>query len=150
VDWPRLTPLEAARRIDEDGYAYVDVRTVEEFELGHPSGAFNVPWLLKRSDAQPNPHFLSTLLAKFPKQRGLVVGCQSGNRSRGASAALLAAGFEHVVEQRAGYGGEKDAFGKLIELGWERAGLPTETTTEPGHRYCELCDEDAESGGSAR
>jgi rhodanese-related sulfurtransferase len=150
VDWPRITPLEAARHLREDGYAYLDVRTVEEFELGHPSGAFNVPWLLKRGDAQPNPHFVQVVQAKFPLQRGLVVGCQSGNRSRGATAALIAGGYEHVLEQRAGYGGEKDAFGKLVEPGWERAGLPTETTTEAGHSYQELCGDDAESGGSAR
>src|SRR3990172_5662980 len=40
---PNVTPVEAKRRIETQGYVYLDVRTVPEYEAGHPSGALNVP-----------------------------------------------------------------------------------------------------------
>lgn len=38
----RISPQEASQKLAE-GWTYVDVRTVEEFEAGHPPGAVNVP-----------------------------------------------------------------------------------------------------------
>ena len=147
TNWPHITPAEASRAMSDNGASYVDVRTAGEFELGHPQGAYNVPWLLE-SPGEPNPRFIEVMRANFPQDKTLIIGCQSGRRSTEAASALLEAGWQHVLEQFAGYGGRKDAFGKLIQPGWERAGLPTTTTPAPGHSYRELVE--TKAGGSGR
>ena len=40
----RVSPDEALGLVEKDGYVYVDVRSIPEFEAGHPTGAYNVPW----------------------------------------------------------------------------------------------------------
>ncbi len=40
----RVTPPEAAALLAE-GWIYLDVRSIPEFDLGHPTGAVNVPLL---------------------------------------------------------------------------------------------------------
>ncbi|HEX4354503.1 MAG TPA: rhodanese-like domain-containing protein, partial [Polyangiales bacterium] len=99
-----ISPEEAARAMREEAAVYIDVRTVAEFELGHPAGAHNVPWTLELA-GEPNREFVSIIERHFRRHQRLIVGCQSGKRSGPASAALIAAGFEHVFEQRAGYAG---------------------------------------------
>ncbi len=72
----RISPEEAKQLIDEQGYAYVDVRSVQEFEAGHPEGACNVPLLeMGAMGMTPNPEFLSVMEKLFPKDSKLVVGC---------------------------------------------------------------------------
>ena len=138
VGWSRITPAEAARLVQE-GCVYLDVRSVEEFELGHPAGAFNIPWQLgDRSDV--NPNFVALAVAAFDRGETLIVGCHTGKRSAPACAALVDAGFTHVLEQTAGFAGRRDAFGKLVEPGWQRAGLPTSASALAGRSYRELCD----------
>jgi rhodanese-related sulfurtransferase len=144
-DWPRITPSEAARSMNETDGTYLDVRTVAEFEAGHPEGAFNVPWQLE-NPGEPNPRFVAVASASFDKAQTLIIGCQTGRRSTLAAAALTEAGFNHVLEQFAGYAGRKDAFGKMIQAGWERAGLPITTQAAPGHSYRELCEAKPGSG----
>ena len=135
----RLTPSEAAQLVNEQGYAYLDVRTEQEFALEHAAGAYNVP-LEQATPAgrKPNPDFLAVVSAAFARDRGLVVGCQTGARSRRAAEALLQAGFSCVVEQRAGHGGTRDAFGRPAEQGWRAAGMPVASRPEPGHDYAAL------------
>jgi rhodanese-related sulfurtransferase len=113
----RISPNEALTLMREQGYVYVDVRSPTEFELGHPEGARNVPWL-------DNPDFLGSMQRMFKSDAKLIVGCRTNNRSAKAVAALRGAGFSDVIEQRAGMAGLRDAFGGLIEAGWEDAGLP--------------------------
>jgi hypothetical protein len=43
----RSVPVQVANELVEAGHKYVDVRTPEEFENGHPEGAINVPYMLK-------------------------------------------------------------------------------------------------------
>jgi rhodanese-related sulfurtransferase len=140
--WPRVTPEDADRMMREGAFCYLDVRSVQEFELGHPLGAFNLPW-------DDNPQFVEQAHTAFDVDQPLIVGCQVGQRSSLATAALLAAGFTRVVEQHAGFGGLRDTFGKLVQAGWERAGLPTSTIAEPGRSYRELCTERADNGSDA-
>ena len=40
-----IMPDEAARRMDEEGYVYIDVRSIPEFEQNHPDPAVNIPIL---------------------------------------------------------------------------------------------------------
>ncbi|MET0388608.1 MAG: rhodanese-like domain-containing protein [Polyangiales bacterium] len=138
MSFPRVTPSEAARLLREQGYAYLDVRGSDELALGHPEGAYNIPWLLPDRSG-PNPRFLALVRATFPHTQKLVVGCQTGRRSQAASEVLVADGYD-VVDQRAGFAGERDAFGKVIEPGWERAGLPVAYEPKPGRSYRELSE----------
>ena len=134
----RVSPTEAKRLVDEEGYVYLDVRSEPEFAAGHPSGAQNVP-LMNAGPAgmTPNPEFLDVVLALYPKDAKIVVGCRSGQRSMRAAEAMIAAGYTNVIDQRAGFEGPRDAFGRVTEPGWGPAGLPVEQAT-PGGSYAEL------------
>jgi len=148
----RVPPAEALRLMREQDYVYLDVRTPEEFELGHPEQALNVPWQLTDANGEraANPRFLQVATRALHGKKGVVIGCQSGRRSLAAAEHLLAAGVvranagaadaPHVVDQRAGWGGVRDAFGKLQEAGWQAAGLPVGYTPAPGNSYRELSD----------
>jgi len=132
----RVSPQEAEALIKEDGYVYLDVRSIPEFDAGHAAGAYNIPLLhATPSGMRPNGDFMSVVLAVFPKDTKLVVGCRSGNRSLRAAEALLGAGFTHVVDQRAGHGGARDAFGQVQEPGWESAGLEVAIEPHPERTY---------------
>lgn len=124
----RVGPQESLTLM-KDGWVYVDVRSVPEFDRGHPLGAYNVP-LLEMQPALgglvPNPDFVATMERAFGREALVIVACQMGIRSARAAEMLLAAGFANVVEQHAGWDGSKDAHGRLLEPGWARLGLPTE------------------------
>ena len=134
----RVSPTEAKKLIDEQGYVYVDVRSEPEFAAGHPQGAQNVPIMHAGPRGMtPNTEFLEVCQALYPKDAKLVVGCRSGQRSLRAAEMLSASGFTDVVDQRAGYEGARNAFGGVVEPGWAPAGLPIETTSISGS-YAEL------------
>lgn len=147
----RVPPAEALRLMKDEGYVYLDVRTPEEFELGHPSHALNVPLQLTAADGKrtANPQFLEVATRALRGKKGVVIGCQSGKRSLAATEQLLAAGVVtdtpeagriHAVDQRAGFGGVRDGFGKLVEAGWQGAGLPVSYEPEAGKSYRELSE----------
>lgn len=134
----RVSPEEAKKLIDDDGYRYVDVRSEPEYAAGHPAGAHNVPLMIAGPRGlEPNPEFLEVMQALYPKDAKLVLGCRSGQRSLRAAEMLVGAGYTNVVDQRAGFEGPRNAFGVVAEPGWGPKGLPTETTT-PGGSYAEL------------
>ena len=86
----RVSPHEADQLVREEGYAYLDVRSIREFEAGHPAGAYNIPFLHKTpSGMQPNPEFADVVTTVFAKDAKLVLGCRSGNRSLRAAEILL-------------------------------------------------------------
>jgi rhodanese-related sulfurtransferase len=135
----RVGAVEAERLMREEGYSYLDVRRVDEFAQGHPAGAYNVPWQVRGAQGvAPNPDFLAAVRAAFARDHKLIVGCQAGPRSRAAAAALIADGYADVIDQGAGFGGARDAFGRTIEPGWKAAGLPCADTAEPGRDYASL------------
>jgi rhodanese-related sulfurtransferase len=136
---PRISAADAHRLMQDEGYLYLDVRTEGEFAQGHPKGAYNIPIKLASAQGmQDNPRFLEIAGAAFDKQQKLVVGCKAGPRSQVAVAALISAGYATVSELGAGYGGRRDAFGRPVEPGWEAAGLPAATASEPGRDYASL------------
>ena len=129
----RVPPGEAKRMIEEDGYAYVDVRSIPEFEQGHPEGAYNVPIAhMSGGGMTPNHDFVKVMEASFPKDARLIMGCRSGGRSLQAAQVLQAAGYREVVDQRAGYEGPPG------EPGWAPLGLPTAREAQPGRAYADL------------
>lgn len=132
----RVSPQEADALIREEGFVYLDVRSIPEFNAGHPTGAYNIPLLhATPSGMRPNGDFMPVLLAVFPKDTKLVIGCRSGNRSLRAAQALISAGFEHVVDQQAGFDGARDPFGQVQEPGWRSAGFAVSTESHPERTY---------------
>lgn len=120
----RVSPTEAKALVDQ-GWAYVDVRTEEEFAAGHPEGAYNVPI---------GDRFLAAMERLFAGDRGaqVVIGCQAGGRSMRAASVLEQCGWTSIVDQRAGFGGSGG------EPGWAAAGLPTSRTPHPGRSWREI------------
>lgn len=120
----RVSPQEAKALIDQ-GYAYVDVRTPEEFAAGHPEGAYNVPI---------GDELLPAMERLFggDKSTRVVIGCQAGGRSLRAATALEQAGWTSIVDQRCGWGGAGG------EAGWAAEGLPASTSAKPGRSWTEI------------
>jgi rhodanese-related sulfurtransferase len=126
-----------AHQKQSEGYTYVDVRSVPEFDAGHPSGAINVP-LLNRDprsgQMSPNPEFLDIMRASFSGDTKLLIGCQVGGRSAQAAQILAGSGFSDVHNVLGGFGGARDQMTGGIQEGWSQAGLPVETEA-PGRTY---------------
>ncbi len=138
----RIAPDEAKSLLDSgEGYVYLDVRTVSEFDAGHVPGAKNVPFLdidPARGGMAPNPQFVEIVAKNFPKDAKIICGCQRGGRSYKAAAVLLASGFTNVVDMRGGYGGEMDNCGCITFPGWAPRGLPTSAASKPEDQYDSL------------
>ncbi len=88
---------------DKKDAQFIDVRTVEEYAVGHAAGAKNLP--------------LDTLgaeLAKLDKGKPVYVICETGRRSQKGSEILQKAGFKDIYNIT---GGTSE---------WKSAKLPTE------------------------
>lgn len=121
----RVSAREAHELVSHAEYTYIDVRAAEDFAEAHPRGAVNVPF---EGDVAP---FVAAVRARFSPDAKLVVGCRMGVRSLVAARALVEAGFVDVVDQRAGWDGARDPFGRVVEPGWKREGLPFSEGPEP-------------------
>ncbi len=121
-----IFPKEADQKIKE-GYAYLDVRTEEEFKQGHAKGATNIPiFLITPAGREFNPEFVEQVEKKFPAASKLVIGCHSGGRSAKACQLLESAGFKNLFNIDGGFGGRPDPeTGEYIK-GWKEEGLPCE------------------------
>ncbi len=95
-----LTDLAAAHA---DGATVVDVREPDEYAGGHIPGALNIPLSQVRGR-----------IGEVPSDRRVYVVCASGNRSKGATDTLRAAGVDAVSVR----GGTK---------GWVQDGLAVTT-----------------------
>ena len=130
MDIRQIAPGDAARELAADPAAvYLDVRTPEEFDAGHPAGARNVAVFLLDPGTRrprPNPGFLAVVQRHFPPATRLLVGCQSGMRSQRACELLADAGYTQLANVSGGFGGAHDASGTPV-AGWRDSGLPVET-----------------------
>jgi len=132
--------VRAARRLQSDeGHTYIDVRSIGEFDQGHPEGAKNVPLMNPdpvTGQMLPNADFLSVMQANYANDTKLLVGCQMGGRSAQAARVLIAAGYLDVSNVVGGFGGARDrATGQVINEGWVDAGLPVEQDSPPENSY---------------
>jgi len=129
---------DAAAAMLAEGYVYVDVRSVPEFQAGHPAGAYNVPLVHRVPGRGPvaNPDFAAVMERRFPRDAKLVVGCATGGRSLRAAEMLVAAGWTDVVDHQPGFEGARDALGRMAK-GWRDSGLPVETQA-PGRTWDDL------------
>ncbi|MCC6273502.1 MAG: rhodanese-like domain-containing protein [Deltaproteobacteria bacterium] len=99
----KLSPQEIQGRLQaqQDSVCFVDVRSWDEFQSGHVPGARCLP--LDR---------LEVSLATLPKDRLILLGCQSGRRSQQAFEKLRTLGFQNLAELEGGFSA------------WQAAGLP--------------------------
>jgi rhodanese-related sulfurtransferase len=128
-----VTVREAAQKQSE-GYTYIDVRSIPEFELGHPAGAVNVPLLHhdpRTGQMMPNRDFVAVVQANFSPDAKLLIGCQVGGRSAQAAHILASSGYADVSNVVGGYGGGRAE-------GWTQAGLPIESGAGAGQSYEDL------------
>ena len=132
------------------GYTYVDVRSVPEFEEGHPAGAVNIPllhWDQRTGHMMPNREFLDVMRANFAADAKLLIGCQVGVRSAQAAQALVLAGFDDVTNVLGGFDGARDPMtGAVHAEGWIQAALPVESGRAEGRGYEDLRARVAEQG----
>lgn len=134
----RVTPAEAAQLMNE-GWTYLDVRSIPEFEEAHPAGASNIPLLHAQAGRLvPNPDFQKVVEANFDRAANLVVGCKAGGRSAQAVGLLTSLGYQNLIDVRGGFGGERDALGRQVVPGWVEAGLPVGKGAESSRPYVGL------------
>jgi rhodanese-related sulfurtransferase len=123
-----------AHQQQSGGAVYLDVRSIPEFEQGHPAGAFNVP-LLHMDPAsgqmRPNPDFLPVVRANFPPDTPMVIGCRIGGRSQQACEILASAGYHDIANVLGGFGGAP----QMGHKGWQQEGLPVSASAEASHDY---------------
>lgn len=77
---------------EKDSVCFIDVRSLDEFKSGHVPGANCVPLDSIESD-----------LAKIPKNKLVILSCQSGKRSARAREILQAKGYDNLVEMEGGF-----------------------------------------------
>ncbi len=126
-------PSEAYATLQDNPDAlYLDVRTEGEFAAGHAPGAINIPVMVAKGPGQMQLHleFVEVAEKVIPRDKKLVVGCMAGGRSQRACEMLEEAGFTDLTNVVGGFGGQRDASGRLVVAGWRDAGLPV--TTELG------------------
>jgi rhodanese-related sulfurtransferase len=122
----RVPPGEASNLLAQ-GYKYLDVRSIPEFQQGHPQGAYNIPLahMMPGGRMAPNPDFPAVVAKHFAKTDRLLIGCKSGGRSLRAAEILAGAGFTDVIDVNTGFDG------------WTRERLPV-ATASPGRGYEDL------------
>ncbi len=135
-----INPTQAKELLDGgDGYVYIDVRSMPEYEAAHPADSLNIPIMHKEAMGMvPNNDFVRTVEKHFTHNAKLLLGCQMGGRSQRAAEALVAAGFTDVSNVMGGFGGARDQSGQVIEKGWAELGLPIEIGAGEGTDYLSL------------
>ena len=137
----KQTSVTEARKLQDEGYTYVDVRSTSEFAAGHPDGAVNVPLMEPDEDTgqmTPNPDFVRVMQAVFPADARLLIGCQMGGRSMRAAQMLESFGYSNVANVRGGFGGMRDPMGRTVDPGWADSDLPVEKDQPTGRSYKDL------------
>lgn len=109
----RVAPDEALRMMEDEGYVYLDVRSVPEFADGRPKDAQNIAFMkMTPAGMKPNLTFIEEVAAQFSRGDKVLLGCKSGGRSARAAEALAQVGYTNIVDVAGGF----DA--------WVPAGLP--------------------------
>lgn len=103
----KLSPQEVHARLKEgrETVCFIDVRSLDEFQSGHVPGARCLPL-----------DNLESSLGELPKDRLILLGCQSGRRSEAAFEKLRTLGYQNLAELDGGFSA------------WRSAGLPVAAT----------------------
>ena len=106
---PQISAAELAERRQAGDVAVIDVRGHAEWEAGHLPGVENIP-----------VGYLADHLSEVPRDRPVVVHCQSGARSAIAASVLRAKGFTNIVNLTGGF------------AEWQARGHPVERSATAG------------------
>ena len=98
---PQVGVRELAERLRRNEVVAIDVRGHAEWEAGHLPGVANIP-----------VGYVGDRMAEIPRDRPVVMQCQSGARSAIAASVLRAKGLANVISLTGGF------------ADWEGAGLP--------------------------
>lgn len=72
-----------------------DVRTPDEYNLGHIEGSINIDF--------KNQKKFNLFFGKFDKKKPVYLYCRSGNRSKKSADILLELGFSEVYDLKGGF-----------------------------------------------
>jgi rhodanese-related sulfurtransferase len=136
-----VSPEEALSQLEKEPETiYLDVRSVPEFQQGHPIRAINIPILnfLPGMGMMPNDDFTSVVQANLSKKTKIVVGCKTGVRSARACEVLSDLGYSDVANVRGGFVGVMDPMGRVLEAGWSLLNLPVCTSCSSDAQYDQL------------
>lgn len=100
----KITAQEAKSMMDRGGATIVDVRTPEEFALGHVPGALLLP---NETIGSAPPRVLPD------QEAALLIYCRSGQRSKNAALKLVQLGYTHIYD-----------FGGIIDWPYETCPSP--------------------------
>jgi rhodanese-related sulfurtransferase len=74
MEFKRVTPEEAKKLIDDEGYHLLDVRSIPEYAREHPAGAYNIPFLHKTAGGMvSNPDFTRMVQGLFADKSAKIV-----------------------------------------------------------------------------
>jgi rhodanese-related sulfurtransferase len=144
-----VSPKQAFEMMQTDpGCIYLDVRSVPEFDEGHPEGAINIPFLHFTPGAgmSPNEDFPAVVETALEKDAKIVVGCKTGGRSARACELMSQMGFTDVANVRGGYVGVMDQSGQVVEPGWSLVDLPCSIDSKAEAQYQTLAKRAGKSG----
>jgi rhodanese-related sulfurtransferase len=136
-----VTPQEAFALLEkEPDTVYLDVRSVPEFQQGHPIRAINIPIFdfYPGMGMMPNEDFVNVVQANLPKNTKILVGCKTGVRSARAAELLGEFGYSDVANVRGGFIGVMDPMGRVLESGWSLLNLPVCTACAENSQYDQL------------
>ena len=136
-----IKPAAAKKLIDSNqGWTYVDVRTVEEYQANHATGACNIPFAVRDAMGRMtlNPEFAAVMKKCFAADAKLVLGCASGVRSLRACELLESQGFTSLANLQCGFMGSRDEMGQVVEPGWMGCGFPCESAAPKERTYAEM------------
>lgn len=137
MSYRTVDPAEGRALVD-GGWTYLDVRTVDEFEVGHAPGAYNVPFAIidrELGRMVPNPDFCEVVKKTFEPGTKLMLACAAGGRSMHACEALVGEGYTELVNMHGGFSGARDQAGNIVQDGWEALGFPTTDDADPDRAY---------------
>jgi len=132
-----VSPNEALAELEQDPETiYLDVRSVPEFQQGHPIRAINIPLLhfVPGMGMMPNDDFFEVVQANIKQDAKIVIGCKTGARSARAVEILTQLGYTDVANVRGGFIGVMDPMGRVMEAGWSLLNLPV----------CKACTDNAQ------
>tara|TARA_B100001175_G_scaffold317838_1_gene336831 strand:+ start:1044 stop:1412 length:369 start_codon:yes stop_codon:yes gene_type:complete len=81
--------------IENNSVQLIDVRTPEEYNLGHINGAVNIDY--------KNENIFYRSFKKLDKSKSVYLYCRSGNRSKKSADILIELGFSRIYDLKGGF-----------------------------------------------
>ncbi len=81
--------------IENNSIQLIDVRTPEEYNLGHINGAVNIDY--------KNENIFYRSFKKLDKSKPVYLYCRSGNRSKKSADILIELGFSRIYDLKGGF-----------------------------------------------